>query len=123
MAGPRGLTGLKGEPGESISTPDVTVSPVTQTVTDNQTAIFYCSASGNPKPAVAWGKVNESLGDKILSTNDGKLEIPNSSYNDTGNYICTAINVLGEDRKMTKLFVEGESPLFWFTVIIGIVNL
>jgi len=55
---------------------------------------------------VTWGKVNESLGEKILSTNDGKLEIPNSSYNDTGNYTCTAINVLGQDRKMTKLFLE-----------------
>lgn len=104
--------GLKGDSGESISTPKVTVSPATQTVTENQTATFYCSATGNPRPVVTWSKVNESLGEKILSTNDGKHEIPSSSYNDTGKYICTAINVLGQDRKITKLLVEGGPLLF-----------
>ena len=99
--------GLKGDPGESISSPEVTVSPVTQTVTENQTATFYCSATGNPMPAVTWSKVNESLGEKILSTNDGKLEIPNSSYNDTGKYVCKAISALGQDQKITSLVVEG----------------
>ena len=111
-AGPQGMTGLKGEPGESISTPEVTVSPATQTVTENQTAIFYCSASGNPRPVVTWSKVDESLGEKILSTNDGKLEISSSSFNDTGNYICKASNVLGQDQEKTKLFVEGGPLLF-----------
>ena len=107
------MTGLKGEPGESISSPEVTVSPRYQTVSKNQTAIFYCSASGNPRPVVTWGKVNESLGETILSTDDGKLEIPSSSYNDTGNYICTAVNALGQDQKTTKLFVEGGQPLYY----------
>jgi len=40
--------GLKGDPGGSISSPEVTVSPVTQTVTENQTATFNCSVRGNP---------------------------------------------------------------------------
>ena len=106
-AGPRGMTGLKGDPGESISSPEVTVSPATQTVTENRTATFYCSASGNPNPAVTWRKVNGTLGEDALSTNDGKLEIPNSSYNDTGKYVCKAISVLGEDQKTTSLVVEG----------------
>ena len=113
--------GLKGDPGESISSPEVTVSPATQTVTENQTATFYCSATGNPIPAVTWSKINESLGEKILSTNDGKLEIPSSSYNDKGNYICTALNVLGQDRKMTKLFVEG-GPLPFCLLRNGMIN-
>ena len=103
--------GLKGYPGESISSPEVTVSPDTLTVTENQTATFYCSASGNPRPVVTWRKVNGSLGDESVSINDGKLEISNSSYNDTGKYVCTAISALGQDQKMTNLLVEGGLPL------------
>lgn len=101
------MTGLKGEPGESISSPEVTVSPVTQTVTENQTATFYCSATGNPRPVVTWSKVNGSLGEDVRSKNDGKLEILKSSYNDTGKYICEAISALGRDQKITSLVVEG----------------
>ncbi|KAL9962306.1 hypothetical protein ACROYT_G031394 [Oculina patagonica] len=104
--GPQGIMGLKGDPGESISSPRVSVSPETQTVTENQTATFYCSASGNPKPVVTWSKVNGSLGDESVSTNDGKLEIPKSSYNDRGKYVCIARNALGQDQKMTNFFVE-----------------
>ena len=124
-AGPRGMMGLKGDPGESISLPEVTVSPATQTVTENQTATFYCSASGNPRPVVTWRKVNGPLGEEALSTNDGKLEIPNSSYNDTGKYVCKAISALGQDQKMISLVVEGGKLfLFWSLIICnGVLNI
>ena len=56
--GPRGIMGLKGDPGESISIPEAMVSPDIQTVCENQTATFYCSASGNPRPTVTWIRVN-----------------------------------------------------------------
>ncbi|KAJ7370641.1 Immunoglobulin super DCC subclass member 3 [Desmophyllum pertusum] len=57
-AGAPGHPGPKGEPGESISAPEVIVSPASLTVTQNQTATFYCSVDGNPKPTVSWGKIN-----------------------------------------------------------------
>ena len=38
--GPRGMMGLKGDPGESISLPVAIVSPNTQTVRENQSATF-----------------------------------------------------------------------------------
>ena len=109
--GPQGIMGLNGDPGESISAPEVTVSPETQTVTENQTATFYCSASGNPRPVVTWSKVYGSLGEERVSRNDGKLLISNASHNDTGKYVCTAISALGKDQKLTNLLVEGEQLL------------
>ena len=57
----RGMMGLKGDPAESISLPVAIVSPKTQTVRENQSATFYCSAGGNPKPTVTWTKVKGSL--------------------------------------------------------------
>ena len=105
------MTGLKGDPGESISLPAAIVSPKTQTVRENQSATFYCSASGNPKPTVTWTKVR-GLFNKVqrrsYKNHEGTLEIIRSTYNDSGKYKCTAVSVLGRDEKIANLIVEGE---------------
>ena len=103
--GSPGHPGPKGEPGESISAPKMIVSPASLTVTENQNAIFYCSASGNPKPKISWRKLN---GSEWLNINGSKLEIKNVTYKDSGWYVCKATNVLGRDKKVVKLLVEGE---------------
>ena len=101
-----GNQGPKGDAGKSISTPVVIVSPTSLTVTQNQTATFYCSADGNPSPSVSWSKIN---GTKSISIDkkDNKLEITNASHNDSGKYVCTATNILGQVEKEAKLLVEG----------------
>ena len=38
---------------------------------------------------------------------DNKLQIRNTSYSDSGSYVCTAENVLGKTQKVVKLTVEG----------------
>ena len=82
------------------------VSPTSLTVTQNQTATFYCSAGGNPKPSVSWSKTS---GTGLVNTDgqDNKLQIKSTGYNDSGSYVCTATNVLGQAKKVVKLFVEG----------------
>ena len=101
------MRGLKGDPGKSISIPEVIVSPDTQTVSENQTATFYCSASGNPQPTVTWTKVKGSLARSHI--NQGwRLDIPRSTFSDSGDYKCAAVNILGRDEKIIKLIVEGE---------------
>ena len=84
----------------------MTVSPTSLTVTQNQTATFYCSADGNPKPSVSWSKIS---GTGLVNTDgqDNKLQIKSAGSNDTGNYVCTATNVLGQAKRVVKLFVEG----------------
>ena len=102
-----GAPGPKGDAGESIFAPEVIVSPTSLTVTQNQTATFYCSANGNPKPSVSWSKI----GGTVLVNTDGqdnKLQIKSAGYNDTGSYVCSVAYVLGEVKKMVKLFVEGK---------------
>ncbi|XP_020617453.1 collectin-12-like [Orbicella faveolata] len=107
--GPRGFMGLKGDPGESISSPEVTVSPVTQTVTQNQTATFNCSVRGSPKPKVTWSKVNGSLvAGSFVSDKNGALKITKSTFSDSGDYMCIAVNVLGSDERTATLIVEGK---------------
>ncbi|KAJ7376796.1 hypothetical protein OS493_032258 [Desmophyllum pertusum] len=103
--GAPGHPGPKGEPGESISSPEVIVSPASLTVTQNQTATFYCSAGGNPKPTVSWSTIS-GAGQVNKDGQDNKLEIKNTAYNDSGKYVCTARNVLGKVQKEVKLLVE-----------------
>ena len=100
--------GLKGDPGESISLPVAIVSPNTQTVRENHSATFYCSASGKPKPTVTWTKVKGSLRNNIAKLgHGGRLDIIHSTFNDSGEYKCIAVNMLRQDEKIVELIVEG----------------
>jgi len=46
---------------------------------------------------------------------DNKLEITNAAYDDSRKYVCTAKNILGEDKKEVKLLVEGTFRLFYLS--------
>jgi len=116
--GPKGSTGIKGQKGaaghpgpkgdagESISAPEVIVSPTSLTVTQNQTATFVCSADGNPRPSVSWSKISGTGKGGNEDGQGNKLRIRSAGYNDSGSYACTATNVLGKAKKVVKLFVE-----------------
>ena len=86
----------------------MTVSPTSVTVTENQTATFYCSANGNPTPTVTWSRTD---GTDLFASPQNKLEIRKAAYNDSGNYVCTVKSILGEVQKQVKLFVEGKHIL------------
>ncbi|KXJ12513.1 Collagen alpha-3(VI) chain [Exaiptasia diaphana] len=106
--GPPGLTGPKGDRGEKISQPSALVSPSTLTVTENQTATFHCNAHGNPKPKITWKKEYGKIDiGKARIDKSGLFEISNVDENDTGNYTCTAKNVLGEDARTISVLVRG----------------
>ena len=79
-----------------------------------------CTVSGNPDPQIVWSK-NENE-ETELREGDGKykvtranhactLEILNSEFTDTGDYSCTATNVLGTASCSAKVNVKGHSRL------------
>ena len=41
-----------------------------------------------------------------------KLQIKNTGHNDTGSYVCSAINVLGQAKKEVTLTVEGKHNMY-----------
>ena len=114
--GTAGIKGTKGEPGESIAAPTVAVSPAKMTVNESKTASFKCSVSGNPKPVSTWSKL-EAKSEKILSaTTDGRLILPNAAGSDSGEYKCSASNILGQQAQaLVRLVVNGIS----FVMLIG----
>ena len=106
--GPTGMPGTKGEPGESISSPSVVVSPVTLTVNEGGSASFQCSASGNPLPAVAWSKLDNSSEVIQSAVSRGKLQLKHVTGSDAGLYQCSATNILGNSREVVRLTVNGK---------------
>ena len=107
--GPDGMPGTKGEPGESISSPAVVVSPVTLTVNEGGSASFQCSASGNPEPTVVWSKLDNQSEITQSAVSGGKLLLKNVSGNDSGEYQCSATNILGNSREVVRLAVNGKN--------------
>jgi len=105
VPGPRGIPGAKGEPGESISPPTVVISPMNHTVIENQSAVFQCSVSGNPKPSVTWLRAKSAP----LRSRNGRLEVRHVTLDDAGDYTCVGRNLLGTANETAGMIVKGMS--------------
>lgn len=58
---------------------------------------FKCHTTGVPEPEVTWmGPNNSPLPNDIVDLGDGVLEIQNAKKEYDGNYICNAVNSVGE---------------------------
>ena len=104
VPGPRGIPGAKGEPGESISGPTIVISPVNQTVKENQSVLFQCSVSGNPQPTVMWLGIRNTP----LRSREGRLKLSHVNLDDAGKYTCVGRNVLGSTSESVLLTVQGK---------------
>ncbi|KAL9961352.1 hypothetical protein ACROYT_G030272 [Oculina patagonica] len=108
VPGPRGIPGAKGEPGESISPPTLVISPMKQTIKENQSAVFQCSVSGNPAPTVTWLGANSApLSGRFNFDDDGRLEVRDVTLDDAGEYTCVVRNLLGTANKTAMMIVEA----------------
>ena len=104
-----GQRGPRGEPGQSAAAPEVIISPPTLTVNETGSAAFYCSATGNPRPAIMWRKLNGSVAkDRSDSNSSGRLVINRVQFSDRGIYKCEARNILGMAQTETTLVVNGK---------------
>ena len=83
--------------------------PVNVTVNESSAASFYCSASGDPKPAFTWYKGDQQLlhGGRIVLTAD-TLTILNTSPADSGKYSCNVSNGLASHVGTAYLIVHGK---------------
>ena len=83
------------------------------TVTEGDTAVLGCNATGNPPPTVYW--FHSSLpvpipGDTRLNQADNdSLVVRSVVSGDGGQYVCQATNIAGSDTATLLLVVYGES--------------
>ena len=111
VPGPKGMPGPPGKPGESISVPQVMLSPGEQTRDETGNTNFYCTAAGNPRPRIEWRFKGSKLlsGSKHFIKDDGELNIKHLNYSDAGQYTCIATNILGSHQASATLAVRGEN--------------
>ena len=103
------MPGPPGRPGESISTPQLIVSPTDQTKDERSNSVIYCTVKGNPTPSVEWRFKSRKLysGAKYL-IKEGELVVRNLNYGDAGQYTCVARNILGSSEASGNLKVRGK---------------
>ena len=110
VPGPIGMPGPPGKPGESVSAPQVMLSPVEQTRDEGRNTNLYCTAGGNPRPRIEWRFKGSKLlsGSKHWIKDDGELNIKHLDYSDAGQYTCVATNILGSYQASGNLAVRGK---------------
>ena len=109
LPGQKGVPGPRGRPGQTISTPQVVLSPTEETGDEGGNAAFYCTVSGNPGPTVEWLFNERKLVSGVKhSIEEGKLTIKYLNYSDTGKYNCVATNILGSSSGSVTLTVRGK---------------
>ena len=107
--GIKGMPGPPGRPGESVSTPQLIISPTDQTKDEGSNSVIYCTVRGNPTPSVEWRFKSRKLysGAKYL-VKEGELVVRNLNYGDAGQYTCVARNILGTSEASGNLRVRGK---------------
>ena len=107
--GEPGNPGPPGRPGESISAPQVMVSPADQTRDEGGNMVIYCTVGGYPTPSAEWRFNSRKLlsGVKYL-VKKGELIVRNLNYSDVGQYTCAARNILGTFEASGNLTVQGK---------------
>ncbi|XP_015425412.1 PREDICTED: hemicentin-1 [Myotis davidii] len=90
--------------------PKVTVMPKNQSFTGGSEVSIMCSATGYPKPKVAWTMNDMFLvgSHRYRMTSEGTLFIRNAIPKDAGVYGCLASNSAGTDKQTSTLrYIEA----------------
>ena len=83
--------------------------PESQVITEGETLVMKCNATGNPTPSIVW-----SIGADVFPPGE-TLTIGNANKFNAGIYTCTATNGVPPDAVATvNLTVNGTELVFCF---------
>lgn len=69
---------------------------------------LVCQATGQPTPTVTWRKAIGHISKERSRVLNGKLEITNVTTADSGDYVCSAKNLINKDSAHAQVTVVEE---------------
>ena len=89
-------------------------------ISEGDTTTITCEALGYPPPTIVWSRTNGTLSDRVsvsdsvsVPTGYGNvtrvsvnLTITNALREDTGDYICSVNNNIGDDERNVSITVQ-----------------
>ena len=92
----------------------VTKKPSSVILEEGENVTLVCKASGLPIPTITWQKPLGHLPRGRTAVIDGNMTIISVTKKDTGTYVCSVKNLLGEDSALAVITVIDRLK---FTVI------
>uniref|UniRef100_A0A3Q4H5F9 Neurofascin n=1 Tax=Neolamprologus brichardi TaxID=32507 RepID=A0A3Q4H5F9_NEOBR len=92
-------------------------------VLQGEELLLECIAAGMPTPHITWAKDGEDLQvtSRMKVKNFNKMiQIPKASFEDAGEYTCTAKNRLGYAEHTITVRVKGEKMDGWCVALMGL---
>jgi len=108
--GNRGAMGLRGPKGQLVVSPKIRIFPVSQEVSINQSAVFYCWVDGHTTLKTTWRKLGGASIDEVK--NSDVLHIENVKRSHAGSYSCSVLTGYGIFRAISTLEIRGTKKCF-----------
>ena len=83
----------------------ITKKPSSVIAEEGENVILLCKASGLPIPTITWQKPLRHLPRGRTAAIDGNMTILSVTKKDTGTYLCSVKNLLGEDSALAVITV------------------
>lgn len=87
--------------------PSVRLEPQSVVVDVGNVIEFYCYATGHPTPRIEWTRSRALLLPNDAVVENGVLRFHSASVQHEGEYLCTALNVIGSDQKTATVTVRS----------------
>ena len=102
-------------------------------VNEGTNITLTCEAIGDPMPSLMWIRTTEGFSNRgsmdnrtVLTENDSvsvNLTIRNATREDTGEYVCTANNCVGNDSRSVKIIINCKFNTAFLKSIILLLNI
>jgi len=87
--------------------PAAHVEPQSAVVDVGSPVEFYCYATGYPTPRIEWTRSDGQVMPSDAVIDDGVLRFHAASVQHEGQYLCTALNVVGSDQQTATVTVRS----------------